>query len=60
MRKSFLKIISYLGLILTLTPSFFVFNKAIELNTGKYLMLIGTILWFTTCPFWIGKKEKEA
>ena len=60
MMKLSLKTISFLGLILTLIPSFFVFNGYIELSTGKYLMLLGTILWFTTCPFWIGKNKKEA
>ena len=58
MSKMLLKIISYIGLILTLFPSFLVFMKLIELDTNKYLMLFGTLLWFICSPFWMNKTKK--
>lgn len=53
-----LKIISYLGLILTVVPSFLVFAGVIELSFHKTLMLIGTLLWFLTAPFWMNKEKQ--
>ena len=58
MSKIVLKIISYVGLLLTLVPSFLVFTKVIELDNNKILMLIGTILWFGTSPFWMNKSKQ--
>ena len=57
MSKTLLKIISFAGLILTLVPSFLVFSRVIELDNNKILMLIGTILWFGTSPFWMNKSK---
>ncbi|WP_422860763.1 hypothetical protein ACOKFD_07995 [Flagellimonas sp. S174] len=54
-----LKSISYVGLILTLVPSFLVFLQVLELELYKNLMLLGTLIWCTTAPFWINKKVKE-
>ncbi|MBD3374122.1 hypothetical protein GF406_03725 [candidate division KSB1 bacterium] len=56
--KTLLKIISYAGLALTVTPSFLVFLGTIDLSTHKTLMLVGTLMWFLTVPFWMGE-EKE-
>lgn len=52
-----LKILSYIGLILTVVPSFLVFAGVIELSFHKTLMLIGTLLWFLTAPFWMNKEK---
>ena len=60
MLKLALKIISYAGLVLTLIPSFLVLTNGIEFNIHKYLMLLGTVLWFGTRPFWISKSKQEA
>lgn len=57
--KVILIIISMIGLGLTVIPSFFVFAKVISLSTHKQLMFVGTVLWFVTAPFWIGKKTKN-
>jgi hypothetical protein len=54
--KSILKIFSAVGLILTVVPSFLVFSGAITLDMHKWLMLLGTIIWFFTAPFWMNKK----
>lgn len=55
--KSILKIISYLGLALTLIPSFLVFTGAIEFESNKILMFVGTLLWFSTVPFWMKQQS---
>ncbi len=55
--KIILKIVSFIGLLLTLFPSFFVFLKTIEFDTHKNLMLLGTVMWFATAPFWMNKKR---
>ena len=55
MTKNILKIISFLSLAMTLVPSFLVFLQKIELEQNKSLMLLGTIGWFVTAPFWIRK-----
>lgn len=52
-------LLSIAGLILTIVPAFLVLTGAIEFETNKTLMLIGTLCWFLTSPFWINK-EKEA
>jgi hypothetical protein len=54
--KTLLKIISATGLLFTLFPSFLVFSGIIEIAGHKLLMLAGTILWFSTAPFWLGRK----
>jgi len=57
--KMILKIISFIGLILTVLPSFMVFSGSITLDMHKWLMLLGTILWFVTAPFWMNKNATE-
>ena len=57
--KTILKIISFIGLILTLVPSFIVFSGAMTLDMHKWLMLLGTLVWFVTAPFWMNKKASE-
>lgn len=56
--KLLLRIVSYIGLCLTLIPSFFVFIDKIDIGTNKILMLIGTVVWFIISPFWINKEAK--
>ncbi len=57
--KIILKIISAIGLILTLVPSFMVFSGTITIDFHKWLMLLGTILWFSSAPFWMNKKASD-
>ena len=54
--KSLLKIVSLIGLLATIIPSFLVFWGVISLDSNKVLMIIGTLLWFSTAPFWMNKK----
>ncbi len=48
-----LKVLSFLGLGLTVGPAFFVFAGVATWGTHATLMLIGTVLWFATAPFWM-------
>ncbi|MEL7160585.1 MAG: hypothetical protein AAFN92_07490 [Bacteroidota bacterium] len=50
-----LKVLSYLGLALTIFPSLFVFAGTLAVAEYKLLMLVGTVLWVATAPFWINK-----
>jgi hypothetical protein len=44
--KILLKLVSIVGLILTILPSIGVFYEVISQEENKYFMLIGTLLWF--------------
>jgi hypothetical protein len=57
--KTVLKIISYLGLALTLLPCLLVFAGVIELATSKRIMVVGMLLWFGTAIFWIKPTSLE-
>ena len=48
-----LKIISSIGLGLTVVPALLVFAGTIDWRTHAVLMMIGTLLWFLTAPFWM-------
>ena len=56
--KLLVKFISYVGLGLTLIPSLLVFTGNISLDSGKMLMLIGTVVWFLSAPIWMNKVEE--
>jgi hypothetical protein len=57
--KMTLKLLSLVGLILTLLPSVLVFLKLIEFNNHLNLMILGTVLWFGTAPFWMKKESLD-
>lgn len=54
--RSILKILSLIGLLATIVPSFLVFMGVMTLDNNKLVMVFGTILWFATAPFWMNKK----
>ena len=55
--KTILKVISVVGLLLTVGPSFLVFSQTITLEAHKTIALIGTLMWIATAPFWINKSK---
>ncbi len=57
--KTVLKVISLIGLILTLVPSFLLFYGVIEKETHFTLMGIGVLCWFGTAPFWMKSPKLE-
>ena len=54
-----LKIISFTGLGLTIIPSLLVLAGQIDIDLNKNLMIVGTVLWFATVPFWINKNKED-
>ena len=48
---------SFIGLALTIVPSFLVFAEMMSRDTYAALMAVGTILWFATAPFWMKKDQ---
>ena len=52
--KTFLKAVSFIGLALTIVPAFLVYHNTITWDSHALLMLVGTVLWFLTAPFWMG------
>ena len=56
--KRIFQIVSALGLLLTVVPSFFVFYQKITWQTHARLMVLGAVLWFSTSFFWIRTKIK--
>jgi EamA domain-containing membrane protein RarD len=55
--KLVLKIISYIGLGLSIIPAVLVFGEQMDSSTCKQLMFLGTVLWFVTAPTWMISKE---
>lgn len=54
--KPILALFSLAGLALTVAPAFLVFAGRLGWNAHANLMIAGMILWFSTAPFWLGKK----
>lgn len=59
MTKKLLIIISFVCLALTIVPSFLVFFHDMTLDQNKNLMLLGTVGWFITAPFWMKQKKQD-
>jgi hypothetical protein len=59
MKITTLKVASWLGLVLTLLPSLFVFTGVLTLEGFKTIVLVGSLLWLATAPFWINRDPSE-
>lgn len=57
--KAILKLTSAVGLALTVVPAFLVFAGAITWASHARFMLIGTLLWFVTAPFWMEARVEQ-
>ena len=51
--------ISFLGLLLTVGPSFLVYYGVIDFDTHQTVALIGTVLWIGTAPFWMNQSTPQ-
>lgn len=56
MRK-LIPIISFAGLALVIGPALLYVVGGIDKPTMKTVMLAGTVLWFVTVPFWMGRNH---
>jgi len=55
--KQILVAISILSLAVLILTTILYFNGQIEFSTNKSWILIGTIGWFATAPFWMRQKS---
>jgi hypothetical protein len=55
-----LKLISFLGLALTVVPALLVFTGSMSWGTHAALTLLGAVLWFGSAPFWMGEGANSA
>lgn len=53
---SLLKLVSLVALLGTIVPSILCIMGLIELESVKWIAFAGTILWFATTPFWMGRQ----
>ena len=53
------QIVSWLALVGTLVPSLAFLAGSITLDAVKTWMLVSTILWFISVPFWMDRAEKN-
>ena len=56
--RTLLKIVSFLGLLMTVSPAFLHFFGIIEFEQHKWITFLGTALYLGTAPFWMNKKKK--
>ena len=54
-----LKIISYIALLILIAAPIGVYLGKVEPGTSNTCMMVATILWFATAPFWMGRKEEK-
>ncbi len=57
--KTFTQVSSWLALAATLLPSLLFFAGRIDLAQVKTWMLVATIAWFVTTPFWMEHKAGD-
>jgi hypothetical protein len=57
--KLALQIISYIALAGTILPSILYTAQVIDQDLVKWVMLISTILWFVTSPFWMNTEDQS-
>jgi len=55
--KIMIQVISYIGLAFTIIPSILFLSGSMELTRVKLIMVIATIVWFASTPFWMEKKS---
>ena len=55
--KKILILISMVGLLLTIGAPMAVLMGKISLEVQYHYLTAGTILWFFTAPFWMGKDK---
>jgi len=48
---------SFVGLGLTVVPTFLVFSGTLTCDTHAALMAVGALLWFVTASFWMVKED---
>ena len=57
--QTILRLVSYLGLALTVGPALLVFAGSLAPATGHRVMIAGMLLWFGAGIFWIKPEKTE-
>lgn len=57
--KTALRLVSYLGLALSVVPSLLVWAGKIDMSTNYMLLNVGMFLWFGSAVFWIKREKTE-
>ena len=57
--RTLAQVVSWLALIGTLVPSVIYLAGGTSLPAVKTWMLVGTIVWFATVPFWMGRAKED-
>ena len=55
--KNLMILIGFIGLGLVIVPAILYLAGTLDKPAMKMLMLAGTVLWFVSVPFWMGRKE---
>lgn len=55
--KFILKLLSFAALGLVIVPPVLYLSGAIAKPAMSTVMLVGSLLWFATVPFWMGRAE---
>ena len=58
--KKLLVLVSLIGLLAVLFPPLLYLAGSLEKPAMSHIMLAGTLLWFASVPFWMGKTSDEA
>lgn len=53
--RRLLQLISWIALLGTVGPSALYVAGTMQLPQAKVVMLISTVAWFTSTPFWMGR-----
>lgn len=57
--KKLISLISWLALLLIVVAPALFYSQRITLETNKLLLTAGTVAWFVSAPFWMGREKKE-
>ena len=57
--KNLLKLLSLVGLILSIVPPVMLFLGKMQMDSMKFWMGVGMVVWMVTAPFWINKKMED-
>jgi len=57
--KNLLKLLSLVGLILSIVPPVMLFLGKMQMDSMKLWMGVGMVVWMVTAPFWINKKMED-
>lgn len=58
--KSILPIVSYIALLGIIIPPILYLSDVLSKSGMSSFMLVGTLLWFLTVPFWMGRKANHS